>query len=199
MRLRSTLLGICLAACFTALHAAPAPAVPLSAFVHEEEYSNPRLSPDGKYLAITVRIPSEDRFVPVVMMLTLPGLKQAGAVRLPVFEVPLDYRWVSNTRLIIAKGIELGSREKPVGTGEVLATEVDGSKQEYLFGRKMFKLSSKGQRYGDDHAWGEIAGVPRELGGNFLLTAHGWDGSHSLLYNIDSRSANRKLLADVPL
>jgi dienelactone hydrolase len=196
MRLRSALLCACLAVCFTTLQAAPK--VPLSAFVQEDEYSNPRLSPDGRYIAMTVRIPSGDRFVPVVMVYTLPELKIAGAVRLPVFEVPLDYTWVSKTRLAIAKGRELGSREKPVATGEVLATEFDGSKQEYLYGYDMFKASRRGDRYGDDYGYGYIEDVPRALNGHFFLTSHSWRGSHSMLYDIDSVSANRKLLVDLP-
>lgn len=196
MRLRSALLCASLAASFTTLQAAPK--VPLSAFVQEEEYSKPRLSPDGKYIAITVRIPSGERFVPVVMVYTLPGLQVAGAVRMPVFEMPLDYVWISKTRLAIAKGRELGSREQPVATGEVLATEFDGSKQEYLYGYDMFKASRRGDRYGDDYGYGAIEDIPRERNGHFFLTSHAWKGNHSMLYDIDGVNANRKLLADLP-
>lgn len=196
MRLRSALLCACLAAWSSVLSAAPK--VALAAFVQEETYSHPRLSPDGRFIAITVRVPSGDRFVPIVMMYTLPDLKIAGAVRMPVFELPLDYTWVSKTRLAISKGRELGSREKPVPTGEVLATEFDGTKQEYLYGYDMFKASGRGDRYGDDHGYGFIEDVPRDLNSRLFLTEHSWRGSHSMLYDIDSRNANRKLLADLP-
>lgn len=77
MRLRSALLCACLAAWSSVLYAAPK--VPLAAFVEEETYSHPRLSPDGRFIVITVRAPSGDRFVPIVMMYTLPDLKMAGA------------------------------------------------------------------------------------------------------------------------
>jgi hypothetical protein len=46
-------------------------------------------------------------------------MQMTGAIRMPAFEVPLDYRWLTATRLAIAKGKELGSCEKPVPTGEV--------------------------------------------------------------------------------
>jgi hypothetical protein len=52
-----------------AAHAAPAlssPAVPVSAFVDEDQFSHPRLAPDGKHIAITARIPDGDRFIQVV-------------------------------------------------------------------------------------------------------------------------------------
>ncbi|MDB5952252.1 MAG: hypothetical protein JWR65_4107 [Massilia sp.] len=196
MRLPSTLFVAGLLACVCGAHAAPK--VAISAFVHEDEFANPSLAPDGKHIAITVRVPIRERFVPVVMIYTLPELTVAGAVRMPVFEVPHSYVWVSNTRLVIAKGRELGPREQPVITGELLATDLDGSKQEYLFGYDMFNSSRRGERYGSDYGWGEVARVPRERNGHFLLGARLWQSPHSMLYDVDSVSAIRKLVADLP-
>jgi dipeptidyl aminopeptidase/acylaminoacyl peptidase len=176
-----------------------APAVPISAFVNEDQYALPRLAPDGRHIAITVRVPAGERPVPVVMVYSLPEMKVDGAIRLPAFEVPLDYRWVSNSRLVIARGMELGSREKPVSTGELLATDIDGKKQEYLHGYRMFKESSRGNRYQDDSAYGYIEEVAREYNNHVFVTSRLWDSDRTLLYDIDARSAVRKLLADVPV
>jgi dipeptidyl aminopeptidase/acylaminoacyl peptidase len=197
MALRSLLLCTFL----LAAHAAPvcaAPTVPLAAFAYEDQFSHPRLAPDGKHLALTVRIPDGDRFVPVVMVYSVPEMQTTGAIRMPAFEVPLDYRWLSTTRLAITKGMELGSREKPVPTGEVLAAELDGSKQEYLYGYRMRQFSSRGSRYGNDEGYGYVEDVPRKHNDRLFLTAHAWEGSHSMLYDVDSRSAVRTLAADLP-
>jgi dipeptidyl aminopeptidase/acylaminoacyl peptidase len=196
MVVKKLILAASMLAC--ALAAQAAPKVPLSAFAHDDQFTNPRLSPDGKHIAVTVQLPSGDRTVPVVAFYSLPELKQVGAVRMPVFQIPLNYRWVSNSRLVIAKGLELGSREKPVSTGEVLATNLDGSNQEYLFGRDMFKSSKRGDRYGDDHAWGRIEALPAPLNNHFYLASRSWTGSHSMLYDIDTSGAARKLVADLP-
>lgn len=196
MPFKFLLAGASLLACSIVAHAAPK--VPLAAFVQEDQFSHPRLSPDGKHVAITVRVPSGERFVPVVTFYSLPELKPVGAVRMPAFELPLEYHWVSNQRLVITKGKELGSREQPVATGEVLATNVDGSRQEYLFGYNMFRASRRGDRYGDDQAWGEIEALPTVLNDHFYLTSHSWMGSHSMLYDIDSVGAVRRLMADLP-
>lgn len=198
MDVRCVLLCACLATVQLPGHAADT-RVPLSAFVLEDQFYNPRLSPDGKYIAVTVRVPSGDQFVPTVTVYSLPDLKIVGVTRLPAFELPLGYVWVSTTRLAIAKGMELGSREKPVATGEVLAMNFDGSKQEYLYGYRMFKGSTRGDRYGDDYGHGSITDVAREKNGHVYLTSHAWEGNHSMLYDIDSQSAIRKLLADLPL
>jgi dipeptidyl aminopeptidase/acylaminoacyl peptidase len=171
--------------------------VPLTAFVHEDKFSNPRLSPDGKHLMITVRLPDGERDVPVLMTFTVPGMQQVGAVRMPKFVVPLDYHWITNTRVAIEKGKETGPIDAPVSNGEVLAVDLDGSKPEYLYGYDMFRSSSRGDRYGDDYGYGDIQGIPRARNGHLYLSSHPWEGSHSLLYDIDSRNASRKLLANL--
>lgn len=181
-----------------ALPAAAAPKVPLSAFAGEDSFANPRLSPDGKHIVITVRVPIGERAVPVVTFYALPSLKIDGQLRLPVFQVPLDYTWVSNTRVVIEKGLELGSREKPVSTGELLATDFDGSKQEYLFGMDNFKSSTRGARYGDDYASGWVSATPRERNGHVFVSANPWEAEHSELFDIDSGNAVRKQLASLP-
>jgi hypothetical protein len=146
----------CRPCCWPAPTASPrigAPAVPLAAFVYEDQFSHPRLAPDGKHIAITVRIPDGDRHVPVVMVYSVPEHAGDGAIRMPAFEVPLDYRWVSTYPAgDHARAVELGSREKPVSTGEVLAADLDGSKQEYLYGYRMRKFSARGDRYGTTKA-----------------------------------------------
>lgn len=172
---------------------------PITAFTGEDQYSLPRLAPDGKHIAITVRMPAGERPVPVVMVYALPDLKVDGAIRLPAFEVPLEVRWVSNNRLVISRGMELGSREKPVSTGELLATDYDGKKQEYLHGYRMFQQSSRGNRYPSDEAYGYIEDVASSYNDHLFVTSRLWEADRTLLFDIDARSAVRKLLATLPV
>jgi dipeptidyl aminopeptidase/acylaminoacyl peptidase len=190
-----------LLASFTLIPAQAAPAkVPLSAFVQEPQFANPRMSPDGKYVAITVRIQQGERFIPTLAFYSIPDLKLVGQLKFPIFQLPLDYQWVSNTRLVVEKGLEVGSREAPVATGEIIATEFDGSKQEYLFGYEMFKSGSRGARYGNDYASGSVAGLPPVLNNHMFLLSHPWNdekSKHTYLYDVDTRTGARKQLADV--
>jgi dipeptidyl aminopeptidase/acylaminoacyl peptidase len=172
--------------------------VPLAAFVNEDTYTQPRLAPDGKHIAVTVNMPSGDRTVPVLTVYSLPDLKITGAIRMPAFNVPGDVRWVSNERMVVSVGKELGSRERPVLTGELMAVDVDGSKQEYLYGYQMYKMSRRGDRYGDDIGWGFVQSIPAKKNGHVFVSSHLYKGSSSLLYDIDSVSATRKLVASLP-
>lgn len=61
----------------------------------------------------------------------------------------------------------------------------------------MFKRSSRGDRYGSDEGYGNVEDLPRVLNSHLILTSHLWDGQHSLLYDVDTRTAIRKLRADV--
>lgn len=199
MQFRALTLSLALAAGLPCSAAEPAASIPLDAFVHRDQYSMPRLSPDGKYLALTVRIKRGQREVPTICVLGLPKLNTLAAVQLPAFQIPVNYLWVSDTRLVVAKGEEVGLREAPQATGEVLAMNFDGSKQEYLYGFDGFKLGRQGQRYGDDYGYGQFSGVPRPLNNHLLLASHMWRVNSSQLYDIDTGTGIRKLVADLPM
>ncbi|KFI06607.1 S9 family peptidase [Massilia sp. BSC265] len=198
MRLRATLL----CATLLALHLpsfAAAPIVPISAFVDENKYTIPRLSPDGKQLAITVRVPSGERTVPVIMVYSLPDLKVTGGIRLPVHEVPLDYDWVSNARLVIARGFEQGSRTTLLNHGELLASDIDGKNQVYLHGYRMPRTMVRGGRHPDDHATGVVEGVAREYNNHVFVSSQLWEADRTLLYDINTQNNARKLIAELPM
>lgn len=194
MRPKLLLLGLAAALPLSA-HAQTAPAlIPISAFVKEDQYSRPRMSPDGKHLAVTVRMPVDKRTIPMITFYSLPGLKVESVVRMPLFSVPVDYQWVSNTRLIVEKGLEVGSREKPQATGEVLAMDYDGQHQEYLYGYEALKYATRGARYGNDYGYAAPVFVPPERNDHVLLRTNLWDTEQSALYDLDTRTGVRKLV-----
>lgn len=110
--------------------------VPIDAFVEEETYSQPRLSPDGQHIALNVRIMRNGRRIPTMTVFKLPSLDPVARVALQGFEIPLGFSWLTNRPLVMLKGLEIGMREKPVATGELVALDLDGSNQQYLYGYK---------------------------------------------------------------
>lgn len=197
MRLRLPLLFASLAACASILHAAPK--VPLSAFVHEDKYSEPRLSPDGKYIAVTVRVPSGGgEYARVITIYTLPEMKIAGTLRMPVFQVPLGYIWAGKTRLVIVKAREKSAPDQPHMSTEVVAVEFDASKHEYLYGPRMATAGRRGERYGNDWSNGYFEPLQQAPNDHFLLATQPDDEQRTFLFDVDSVRATRTRLTDVP-
>nr|GEU28081.1 hypothetical protein [Tanacetum cinerariifolium] len=172
--------------------------VPIDAFVREDQFSTPRISPDGKRLVVRARVPVDKRTVPMLNIYSLPDMKLLGTVRMALYAVPVAYYWASNTRLVVHLGIEVGSREAPESTGEVMAVEFDGSGKKYLYGYQMMESSSMGTRYGNDYGYAYTVYLPPERNNHVLLSTQVWDSRSSALYDMDTRSAARRLLASVP-
>ncbi|MES2152281.1 MAG: S9 family peptidase [Pseudomonadota bacterium] len=198
MRFRSTLIFACLSAAHAASQGADK-LIPIDAFVERQQFSQPRLSPDGKHVALNVRIKRGDRVVPTMTVYSLPDLNIVSTIALTGFEIPVNFGWLNNHRLVVQKGLELEDRERPAATGEVVAVDLDGSKPLYLYGYKNFKLSPRGERYGDDYGYGAITQIPEAGDGHLFIGSHQWDGHHSMLYDINSNNSVRKLLADIPM
>ena len=192
----------CLIPCLLSLAVLDAAAadalVPVQNFTEAATYSQARLAPDGKHVAINVRMERNGRMIPTLSVYTVPELKHVSSIGLPAFEIPADFLWLTNKRLAVKKGREIGLREKPVATGEVVAVNLDGTQQQYLFGYKGFRQSSKGDRYGDDYGYAHVTHIPEQRDGHVLLGSHYWDSKRSMLYDIDSVTSARKLLADIP-
>jgi dipeptidyl aminopeptidase/acylaminoacyl peptidase len=176
----------------------PAAPIPILSFVKEEQFTRPRLSPDGKHLAVTVRTPIGKRDVQTITFYSLPELKIESVVRLPAFQVPMNYYWVSNTRLVVSKGHEQGSREAPASYGEVLAMDYDGKKQEYLYGYERFQNAPRNSGFHDDYGSAYIASIPASGNGRVFLSANLWQADFSELIDVDTVKGSRRSVARVP-
>lgn len=171
--------------------------IPVDVFVRQDQYANPKISPDGKHLAVTVQQPVGKRTIPMLNFYSLPDMKLVSTVRVPLYTVPVDYFWVGPTRLVMHMGREVGSREAPQRTGEVVAMEFDATRNRYLFGYQMQEWAGTAQRYGNDYGYAWSAHFPLERNNHLYLSTHLWDAESSSLYDMDSRNGIRKLLATV--
>src|SRR4051812_37983408 len=98
-------------ACAAACACAASPTIPVEAFAQEPEYTTPRLSPDGKHIALNVRIKRNGRMIPTMSVYSLPELKLESMMAMKGFEIPVNFQWITNTRLVVSKGLMLGLRE----------------------------------------------------------------------------------------
>lgn len=166
------------------------PLVPAEDFVSEDTYRDPVLSPDGRYIAVITTMADWIGTVPTLAILRLQDRKIITAIKMERFEVPAHHWWVSNTRLIVTKARDFGLEEKPTPTGEILTVELDGSNQEYLYGRW--------RRKGADYGYAVVSGLPSKLNGRFYLTEFDFKQKSSALYEVDSVTGARKALLVLP-
>jgi dipeptidyl aminopeptidase/acylaminoacyl peptidase len=168
--------------------------LPVEVFARHPQLSMPRLSPDGKYLAVRWDEGSQHA---LVIYHVDDMSKPASMLRMPKYELPAGITWVSPTRLVVEKGKELGSIDKPVLTGEIIATDVDGKNQDYLYGFDSMYSSRSGTR-GRDRGWGSVDDLPEHANGHFYMGAISWESQdHSYLYDVDANTNTRHLVGDI--
>lgn len=174
--------------------AAPGALLPVSAFASRSLVSNPRLSPDGNYLSVRTDSPSGDMHGLAIYRLS--DMKVVSLLRLPIYEVPVNTVWVSPDWLVVELGKVFGSLDKPLATGEVIASNVDGTRQHYLYGYKpISRRAAAGQ---EDEGFGSIVGLPPKADGSFYLGEQPWGHENrSLVYNVNAQHDTRDLIADM--
>jgi dienelactone hydrolase len=110
--------------------------------------------------------------------------------------MPADIDWVGPTRLVVALGKKFGSLDKPMLTGELMATDVDGKHQDYLFGYEFY--GTRAGTRSSDRGWGSIDGLPEHANNHFYMGAQLWNSDgHSWLYDVDAVKNARHLVGDI--
>ena len=166
------------------------PTLPVEVFARSLPFSAPLLSPDGKHLAVGVDLGEGHHALQVFAVATMT---RTAVLRLPRFEQIYDMAWVSDQRLVLAKGRRFGSLEAPWPTGEIIATNADGKEQAYIYGYEQPNTAA-----GLDRGFGELAGVPREHDGRIYLRQRQRNERNSSLYEVQTVGRPRfRLLTQV--
>lgn len=164
--------------------------VPVEAFAKASPFSMPRLSPDGEYLAFATDFGEGNH---ALQVLRLADMQRTAVLRLPRFESPYQIVWVSNKRLVIAKGRKYGSLEKPLPMGEIIASDFDGQNQRYVYGYEQQNAAA-----GLDRGFGFIEGVAKSNDDRFYMRQLKRNPTNSMLYLVDAGPRpNFKLIASV--
>jgi dipeptidyl aminopeptidase/acylaminoacyl peptidase len=170
--------------------------VPVEDFARHAPLSMPRLSPDGRHLAVNINDTDGDSHALAVYDVADMS-RPVSLLRLPKYELAVGITWVDNTRLVVEKGKQLGSIDKPVATGEVLATDFDGKHQDYLYGFES-KFGKRAGTRGTDRGWGFVAGQPTPADGRFYMTTYSWESEDfSTLYDVDAGKNTRRLIGQI--
>jgi dipeptidyl aminopeptidase/acylaminoacyl peptidase len=189
---RAVLAALCL---LVPVAAAATDLIPVEDFARHPTLMSPRLSPDGAHIAVRMDDPGSDMHA--LAIYAVADMSQpVSLLRMPKYELPVDIRWTSVNRLVIEKGKQLGSIDKPYATGEIIATDVDGKNQDYLYGYESYGRRSNTRS--KDRGWASIASVPEQVNGHFFMETKSWEEDHtSALYDVDAVSSARRLIGEI--
>ena len=106
--------------------------IPIQDFLRNDSFDQIKLSPTGKYVARSVSLGEKT----VLAMSDRRTGKLTGHFNLGGKTQVQDFWWVSDERLLISVGEKFGLLERPQPTGELYATNADGSGQAILVGQR---------------------------------------------------------------
>jgi dipeptidyl aminopeptidase/acylaminoacyl peptidase len=169
--------------------------VPVDAFAHRGGYSMPRLSPDGKYLAVAVE-QGEDHAVAVYQINDMSHPK--SLLRLPWPQLPYDIEWTGPERLVVELAKFFGSLDRPERLGEIIATDADGKRVLPIFSREWGLAGRGGQERTSDDGYATIAGLPSKANGHFYMQTYMWnDEKNTWLYDVNTDNGVRHQIGQI--
>jgi dipeptidyl aminopeptidase/acylaminoacyl peptidase len=117
------------------LGAVVAAEVPVADFARHEKFRDAKISPDGKYLAVTGIV--DDRTV--LGLIRLADMK-AVDIRPRNREDIAEFWWVAPDKVMYTVAVHFGSFVNPRGTGELFTVNADGSDSNIIFGLRATNL-----------------------------------------------------------
>jgi len=198
MAWRRWLVAVSLLLCVAALHAQP---VSLADLARHAQYKDVKISPDGKYLAVTAVVDGR-----TVLALIRLSDKKGEIVRPREEDDVTSFWWVSPTRVVYAVGTRVGGFDAPLATGELFAANADGSGTEMLYGYRKGGMSTGSHI---QHAVSErgsarfIAAIPDDPE-HMLVAVSRWDAAGferalPIAYRMDVRDGIKNKIITAPI
>lgn len=186
---------------------APAGPIPIENFTKYDEVGAIKISPDGEHLAVMAGKYGRS----AIAFIHRTSTKRVGGVRCPDgFEMD-DFHWVSNTRLIYTIAERQPGKVRPVPTGEILATDIDGRNQKFLYGYRAGEMST-GTRVRvrkSSYATPEVIATLQDDDQHIVIAEYPWrEGVDAWYFNPDAKpdislldvyTGNKRTLDHAPL
>ena len=168
--------------------------VPVEAFAHRGGFSLPRLSPDGKYLAVALE-QGEDHSV---LIYHLDDMGHPKSLRLPWSQLAYDIQWTGPDRIVVELAKFWGSLDRPERLGEITAANADGARVQSMFNREWGQAGRGGVERAADDGYAAIAGLPSKANGHFYMQTYMWnDEKNTWLYDVNADNGVRHLIGQI--
>lgn len=195
-----------IAACFFAAPYLIANELPLEAFIKHGDYLDLTISPDGKHLLARVR--SDGKVF--LLFLDTETMSIVSGLRPPNDDAVHSAQWINNHRVVYEVAEKRNSLDTPVSTGELFASNIDGSKREILFGYRAgdARTGSRISKKKDTLASQEVLSILEGDDENILIIEYPWSEEgrylfdnrkkHSHISKLNVYSGRKKKLETLP-
>jgi dienelactone hydrolase len=152
-------------------------------FARLPTYEQLELSPDGRYLAVTVHLRGQIS----LGVLDIENMKPVSGLTFTRGDSIAGVHWATSRRLLVEMATEYGPLDSPMRTGEIFAMDVDGKNREMLYGYRSRVVSEGTHLVGGRVSQHRFAVIEDTLPDQdfSLVSLHDQAGSYSGLYRMD--------------
>jgi dipeptidyl aminopeptidase/acylaminoacyl peptidase len=174
--------------------AAAADVVPIQEFVRHPEYSATKISPDGRFLALTV----QQNDVMALAVLRLEDMKVIRITRLTDGESVSAFYWVGPNRLMYTSAKNFGTYASPFGTGEWYAMDADGGHARTLVSYNAGAADGRSKMVHFNESYSMLDPLPDDESRALMQLDDSSDGGRNQVVSIDTMTGRRQVLAKAP-
>ncbi|MDC8015732.1 alpha/beta hydrolase family protein [Tahibacter soli] len=193
-----SLMAVCgLAAVAQAQAAQP---LPVADFAKHLQYRTVKISPDGNHIATDSMIDGK-RHLTMIDLANSKGIN----IRPRGDDEVDDFWWVGPNRVVYTLSTLDGGLEQPLGTGELLAVDADGSANDILFGRRVDgqEAGSHIKKKKSELASATLIDTLRDDDEHVLISTipfdSGYEGAMPEVFKLDVKDGSKSKLFSAPL
>ena len=169
--------------CGSVQAADPAPSktagpIPVKDFVRTAEAADMRISPDGKFLALTVPDANDRNFLVIINRV---DMKVSSSLKAREGDAIDSFTWANDDRVVASIATKVGGIDRPIPTGELYGINADGSKSGVLFSYRA-EAENKGthiKQRDARRASATLVDTLRDDDKRVLVTVADWDNKGS--------------------
>jgi dipeptidyl aminopeptidase/acylaminoacyl peptidase len=167
---------------------------PIRDFIRHAQYSDAKISPDGRFLALTV----QQGKVMVLAVLRMEDLKVIRITRLTDDESAYRFYWVGPQRLMYNSAKNFGTYASPFLTGAWYAMDADGGRARTLVQYNANTLDGRNKTVHFNESYDMLDPLPDDETQALMLVVDDSDNGRNSVVSVDTMTGRRKVLARAP-
>ena len=168
--------------------------IPVQDFVRHAQYSAAKISPDGRFLALTM-LQGDKMSLAVLRMQDMQVIRITS---LTGRESVSEFYWVGPNRLMYTSAKNFGTYASPFGTGEWYAMDADGSHPRTLISYAAGAADGRSKMVHMHEMYSMLDPLPGDESKALMQLNDGSAGGRNAVVAIDTATGRRQTLAKAP-